>query len=68
MGETGEVGLLGFQGIKLASAEPIADTGDRMTKGDEDVVGNATTFFSSAALTLVKEGEVGDVIFTRGAM
>jgi len=67
LGETGEVGLLGFQGIKLASVEPIADTEDRMTKGDEDVVGNATTFFS-AALTLVKEGEVGDVIFTRVAM
>jgi hypothetical protein len=57
------VDLLGLHGMKLASVELIADTGDRMVKGDEDVVGNATTFFPSAARTLEKEGEVGGVAF-----
>jgi len=38
--------------MKLASVELIADTGDRIAKGDDDVVGNATTFFPSTTHTL----------------
>lgn len=50
LGEVGVVGLLGLHGMKLASVELITDTGDRIANGDEDVVGKATTFFSSAPL------------------
>jgi hypothetical protein len=58
----GVFGLLGFHGMKLASVEPIADTGDRMAKGDDDVVGNAIKFFSPSLLWLEKEGGVDGVV------
>jgi len=54
-GEAGDVHRLEFHGKKLASVEPIVDTGDRMVKGDDELVGNATTFFSSTVPTLEEE-------------
>jgi len=60
-GDVGVLGLRGLHGMKLASVEPITDTGDRMVKGDEDVVGNATTFFS--VTPKLDEGDIGEEDF-----